>query len=80
MATLTVRNVPDDLYAELKGMAAANHRSISREVIHCIERVIRNRKPSVEEIIAEARRIHAAVGPLPIREEILNEAKNVGRA
>jgi len=80
MATITVKDIPDDLYEALKKRAAAHHRSINREVIHYIEQSVRDRKMTVDEIMAEARTIHAAVGPLPISEEILSEAKNSGRS
>lgn len=33
MATLHVRNVPDDLYDRLKALAEEDHRSLSAEVI-----------------------------------------------
>lgn len=80
MTTITVKDIPEDIYSELKKIAAANHRSINREIIHCIERAIRTRRPSVEEILEEARRIREEIGPVPISEEILNEYKNEGRA
>ena len=79
MTTITVKDIPDDLYAELKQSAAAHHRSVNREIIHCIEQSVRTHRVSVEEIMAEARRIQAEIGPLPVSEEILKEAKNLGR-
>ena len=33
MATLTLKNVPDDLYRRLKAQAAANRRSLNQEAI-----------------------------------------------
>jgi plasmid stability protein len=79
MPTITVKDIPEDLYEALKQSASANHRSINREVIHCIEQAVRGRKVNVEEIIAKARQIQAKLGPLPVSEEFLNEAKNEGR-
>jgi antitoxin FitA len=79
MATITVKDIPDDLYAELKQAAANHHRSINREVIYCIEQSVRSRRVNVEEILAEARRIRAKIGPVPISQELLNEYKNTGR-
>lgn len=38
MATLNVKNFPDDVYERLKAMAAAERRSIAAEVIHLLER------------------------------------------
>lgn len=37
MATLYVRNFPDDLYQKLRTLAAENHRSLSAQVIVLIE-------------------------------------------
>jgi plasmid stability protein len=37
MATLHVRNVPDELYERLKSLAGHNHRSLSAEVIDLLE-------------------------------------------
>lgn len=36
MATLTLKNVPDDLYQRLKAQAAANRRSLNQEAIECL--------------------------------------------
>ena len=40
MATMTIKNIPDELYEELKQRAAANRRSINNEVIVLIERAV----------------------------------------
>nr|HIL75443.1 Arc family DNA-binding protein [Rhodospirillales bacterium] len=36
MPALTIKNVPDDLYKELKHVAEQHHRSINSEVIVCL--------------------------------------------
>ena len=36
MATLNVKNLPDDIYDKLRARAQREHRSISQEVIHII--------------------------------------------
>lgn len=38
MATLTIKNIPPDLYERLKHSAEVNRRSINSEVLMCIER------------------------------------------
>ena len=40
MATLTIKNLPDALYAELKARAAAHRRSINSEAILAVERAL----------------------------------------
>jgi antitoxin FitA len=41
MATLTLKNVPDELYAALKAAAARNRRSLNQEAISRLERATR---------------------------------------
>ena len=42
MASITVKNIPDDLYLNLKQLANANHRSINSEILVCIEKAVRS--------------------------------------
>ena len=79
MATITVKDIPDELYEAFKKKAAANHRSVNREMIYLIEQAVGQREIDVEQILAEARRLHATIGPLLIDEEILHQARNSGR-
>lgn len=46
MATLTVKNLPDALYARLKSRADAQRRSINAEAIVCLERMLSDEDPS----------------------------------
>ena len=43
------------------------------------ERRIWDATHEIEDIMAEARRIQEKIGNIPLNEEILNEAKNLGR-
>jgi len=52
MPTITLKNIPLDLYERLKESAAANHRSINSEVITHIERGVRGRKVDPEALLA----------------------------
>ena len=38
MPAITVKNIPDDLYENLKLAAQVNHRSINSEIIACLEK------------------------------------------
>ncbi|MDJ0703039.1 MAG: Arc family DNA-binding protein [Leptolyngbyaceae cyanobacterium MO_188.B28] len=40
MASITVKNIPDDLYEKLREAATLNHRSVNSEIIVCLERVL----------------------------------------
>jgi plasmid stability protein len=49
MATLYVRNLPDDLYAKLQELAASQHRSINAQVITLLEQVLTTQAEETEE-------------------------------
>lgn len=56
MATLHVRNVPDEMYARLRERAETSHRSLSAEVLILLRDALEDGKPSQREILAEVRR------------------------
>jgi antitoxin FitA len=79
MANITVNNIPDDLYDRLKQLAEANRRSISSEVIVCIEKTVGRPSFDPREFLAEARHLRQRVSNYVISDEALNEAKRVDR-
>ena len=55
MATLTLKNVPDDLHRRLKARAERNHRSLNREAIRCLEESVAHAaSPATDEAFARA--------------------------
>jgi antitoxin FitA len=78
MATVTVKNIPDEIYERLKQSAKSSHRSINGEIIACIERAVQGRR-NVDEILAEARKIRQWTAAHPLTDEELTRAKNEGR-
>ena len=55
--TITLKNIPDDIYARLKEAAEAHHRSLNSEVIACLEKTLLPARASPEERIARAREL-----------------------
>ncbi|MEA5503241.1 Arc family DNA-binding protein [Halotia wernerae UHCC 0503] len=49
MATLYVRNLPDNLYTKLQELAASEHRSINAQVITLLEQVLETEAQPTEE-------------------------------
>ncbi len=76
MATMTIKNIPDDLYEELKQRAATNQRSINNEVIMLIERAFRSYRPSPDEIQKQAAVLREMTAHYHLTEEELSEWKN----
>lgn len=79
MPTVTVKNIPPDLYERLKRSAAANRRSINSEIIVCIERAVRSSQISPEELLARARELREKTAGYPITDDEFTRAKSAGR-
>ena len=79
MATITVKNIPNDIYERLKSVAEANRRSINSEIIVCIENAVMSRRLDTEAILTNARKMRQLTAQSPISEEKFNQAKAKGR-
>lgn len=80
MATITVKNIPEDLYLRLKQSAKANRRSINSEIIVCIERAVRSQRIAPEKMLAEVRMLREKTSEYQITDEELQDAKSTGRS
>jgi antitoxin FitA len=78
MPTITVKNIPEDVYERLKEQAKRNRRSINSEIIMLIERAVMSYRIDPEEILESARVIRESLNFVATEEEI-NRAKNEGR-
>ena len=56
MATLHVRNVPDDLYPRLQQLAHSQNRSISAQLITLLESTLPPETQSIAQVLVESRR------------------------
>ena len=79
MATVTVKNIPDEIYERLKGVAEANRRSVNSEIIVCIENAVKSRRIDPEKVLDAARRLRQITAAHPIDDEAFNQAKTQGR-
>jgi plasmid stability protein len=79
MATVTVKNIPDELYDRLKSIAEINRRSINSEIIMCIENTMISRPINVNEVLENARQLRQLTAGHMINDEEFNQAKADGR-
>jgi plasmid stability protein len=79
MRTLTIKNIPDELYEQLKQSADLNRRSINSEVIVLIERAVGSAPFSPEATLERARRLREKTAGYTISDEALTQAKQAGR-
>ena len=79
MPTITVKNIPPEIYTRLKQSAQANHRSINSEIIACIERAVSSQPLDSRAILSKARQLREKTAAYVITDEEFTQAKNTGR-
>lgn len=61
MPSITVKNIPEPIYQQLRKRAQAQHRSINSEIIACLEQTTLPHRPSPEEFLLQARKMRQQV-------------------
>ena len=79
MTAITVKNIPDTLYEQLKIAASTHRRSINSELIVCLEKVLLPQRTEPQEHIAAIRTLRKQVKASVLTEDDINLAKNTGR-
>ena len=79
MPTLTVKNIPDDLYKRLKEAARTHRRSMNSEILYCVERTLVPYRIDASDRLAMARNLREKSAAYHLTDEFLDSAKNDGR-
>ena len=79
MPSLTIKNIPVDLYERIKASASRHHRSINSEVIDCLDRVLFSRRIDPEAFLTRIDILHKRFSLSPLTDEVLSKAKDEGR-
>lgn len=78
--TLTLKNIPDEVYARLKRSAEVHRRSMNSEAIVCLEAVLLPERVTPAERLARARELRAALSRTKFRARDIDRLKREGRA
>ena len=78
MPKIIVKDIPEDLYQYIKNRAQREKRSLSSEVIQCLESVLKMKRRNASEIIKRARRLRKGIDNR-LTNESLNALKSKGR-
>lgn len=79
VATVTFKNIPDDLYEQLKRAASAHHRSVNSELIHCLEKTFKPSPVSAAELAEKALSLRGRVAAERLDVDEITAAKDQGR-
>jgi antitoxin FitA len=79
MATITLKNIPDDLYDRLKLVAQTHHRSINSELINCLETILKTEKITPEARLTRLRSIRPRLDPDAVSADAIQQAIDEGR-
>ena len=79
MPAITLKNIPDTLFEQLKVAANAHRKSLNSEILYCVERTLVTLKINVSEHINFAKKLRAKTAQHNLTEQELNDAKNKGR-
>lgn len=77
--TLTLKNIPDDVYERLKVAAEMHRRSLNSEAIVCLETVLAPTRMAPSERLARARQLRAELGNAKFRAPETDTLKREGR-
>ncbi len=79
MTTITVKNIPDELYAQLKQSAARHRRSVNSEIIFWLERIIGTPPVDVDSTLAKAQYLREQANLYIRSDDELNAMIDEGR-
>jgi antitoxin FitA len=78
-ATITLKNIPDEVYDRLRLSAATHRRSLNSEAIVCLETALLPVKLGASERVARARNLRAELVPGKFRARDIDALKRRGR-
>ena len=79
LVNLTLKNIPDEVYALLKAAAEAHRRSLNSEAIVCLESALLLGRLSVSERLQRARQFRARLSQERFRASDIDSFKMEGR-
>ena len=79
MPSLTIKNIPDDLFERLKQEARREHRSLNKQIIACLERTLSQPPVDAGERLERAKQIRALTADIVLTAAEIQQAKGQGR-
>jgi plasmid stability protein len=79
MATVTLKNVPEDVHLALKQRAKRNKRSLNQEAIFCLDLALGRDVRDPQAILAGIRNLRSRISVKQVSQDWIDNAKRQGR-
>ena len=79
MTSLTIKNMPQKLYEDLKSQATLHRRSMNSEIIFRLEQTIQEHPYTKQLVLKAARKIREKTAKYKLTQKKLNAIKGQGR-
>ncbi len=79
MVTITIKNIPEEIYERIKTQAKNNHRSINGEVISIIEKALSIPPLDIKTTLERAKKIRELTAHYVITADEIEKFINEGR-
>ena len=79
MVTVTIKNIPEQIYARIKAQAKANHRSINGEILSILEQAVSLPLIDVQATLERARKVREWTANYVVTAEEIEKMINEGR-
>jgi antitoxin FitA len=79
MVTVTIKNIPEEIYERVKNQAKINHRSINGEILSILEQAISIPPIDVQATIKRARKVRELTAQYTITADEIEKLINEGR-
>lgn len=79
MSTITLKNVPEQIHEVLKSRAKEHRRSLNREIICSLEKMLSIGVSDAEQILGDARVVRESMGDAYLTQRELKAMKEEGR-
>ncbi|MCI5130996.1 MAG: DNA-binding protein [Candidatus Electrothrix sp. EH2] len=78
MPSLTIKNIPSDLYNDLQRAAAQHRKTISSHIVDCLKAVM-HQGTVAEQNLKRIQQIRSEIASDPVTEKEIEQAINEGR-
>jgi antitoxin FitA len=79
VVTITVKNIPEQIYERIKAQAKANHRSINGEILSILEQAVSLPPIDVQATLERARKVRELTAKYTVTADEIEKMINEGR-